>query len=445
MNGSRILNLDDRAGKYPSEPASHYQLACPTCGFRFHDDGRVLECPHPHSAALLRAVYSSRSLVCDEKAEGLYRYRCWLPVAKQLAGAGRPLTYKSERLNSALGLPNLWIAFSGYWPKRGATLETATFKELEAYGVLSRIQMSGSQVLVVASAGNTAAAFARVCSENHIRCLIVVPASGLAKMQLAQSLDRSVKIVSITANADYSDAIAFACAVSRREGFLWEGGAQNVGRRDGVGTAILNAVETIGALPDYYFQAIGSGVGAIAAHEAAKRLLQHFQLNRKLPRLMLSQNLPFAPVFDSWRAGRRELIHLDRDAARASTQKIVASVLSNQRPPYAVAGGIFDALRESRGDMLAVGNDDVRRAMRLFEGCEDIDIDPAAGVALASLIETVRSNQLHSAATVLLHITGGGYSKRASKSKLKTPSPDLEIPLSELCTEAAVINACALF
>jgi cysteate synthase len=405
----------------------------------------MLECPGLHPPSLFSTVYSSQRLVCDEKEEGIYRYRCWLPVSNQLAGAGRPLTYKSERLSSVLGLPNLWITFSGYWPERGATLETATFKELEAYGVLSRIRMCGSQVLVVASAGNTAAAFARVCSENDIRCLIVVPASGMRNMQLARRLGSSVKIVSLTANADYSDAIAFAYAISHREGFLWEGGAQNVGRRDGAGTAMLNAVEAIGALPDYYFQAIGSGVGAIAAHEAAKRLVHDSRLNRTLPRLMLSQNLPFAPVFDSWRRGRRELIEIDRGGARVCTREIVATVLSNQRPPYTVGGGIFDALRESRGDMFAVGNDDVRRSMRLFEGCEDIDIDPAAGVALAALSETVRTNQINPAATVLLHITGGGYCKRASRRKLMTALPNLEIPLRELCTEAAVTNACDLF
>ena len=52
------------------------------------------------------------------------------------------------------------------------------------------------------------------------------------------------------------------------DGFMAEGGAKNVARRDGMATTMLSATTTIGQIPDYYFQAIGSGTGAIAAWEA---------------------------------------------------------------------------------------------------------------------------------------------------------------------------------
>ncbi len=45
-------------------------------------------------------------------------------------------------------------------------------------------------------------------------------------------------------------------------------------RRDGMGTTVLSATTFIGRIPDYYFQAIGSGTGAIAAWEANLRFLQ---------------------------------------------------------------------------------------------------------------------------------------------------------------------------
>jgi len=135
------------------------------------------------------------------------------------------VTLQSRHLNAILRLPNLWIAFSGYWAERGARLETATFKELEVCGVLSRIPSpSGFRALVVASAGNTAAAFARACSENGIACLITVPARGVGKMPFANRLEVWVKIVRITGGAGYSDAIAFAKRISEENGFVDEGG-----------------------------------------------------------------------------------------------------------------------------------------------------------------------------------------------------------------------------
>lgn len=423
----------------------NYQLICPACGALFDDDGFLLTCPRAHAPALLTTRYSSRTLRCDEAAAGMYRYQCWLPVANRMAQAAKSVTYQSPELSSILRLRNLWIAFSGYWPERGAMLETATFKELEVCGVLSRIPTQSFRALVVASAGNTAAAFARSCSENGIPCLIIVPACGMRKMRFARRLKPSVKIICLTGRAGYSDAISLAERISREDGFVFEGGVKNVGRRDGMATAMFNAVETIGRLPDYYFQAIGSGAGAIAAHEAASRLVSDSRFGLALPRLMLSQNAPFTPVYDSWKRGRRDFVELDPSAARTLTEKIVATVLSNQQPPYSVAGGLFDALRESQGEMFAVPNEEVLQAMRLFERCEGIDIDPAAGVALAALKRAANSGQIGSEATVLLHITGGGDCKRASDKALFLAVPDLEVSLEQLGTDAVLEKACSLF
>jgi cysteate synthase len=422
-----------------------YKLTCPACGFLFDDDGFILTCPRAHSPALLTTRYSSRTLEFDEKAAGIYRYQCWLPGVNRLAHAGRSVTYQSRQLSSILNLPNLWITFSGYWPECGAALETATFKELEVAGVLSRIPASGYRALVVASAGNTAAAFARACSENEIPCLIIVPAYGMKRMRFANSLHRSVKIVCLTGGAGYSDAIALAKRIFEEDGFVDEGGVKNIGRRDGMATAMLNAVETIGRLPDYYFQAIASGAGAIAAHEGAKRLVGDSRFGCTLPRLMLSQNRPFTPIHDAWKRGRRDMDEINTDAARALTERIVASVLSNHRPPYSIHGGMFDVLSESRGEMFAVENEEALKAMRLFEKCEGIDIDPTAGVALAALMRAASTGQIDSAGTVLLHVTGGGARKRVSERSLFLAPPDLEIPLTELSTEKALEKACSLF
>jgi cysteate synthase len=208
---------------------------------------------------------------------------------------------------------------------------------------------------------------------------------------------------------------------------------------------MLQAVETIGRLPGYYFQGVGSGAGAIAVHQAAKRLVADSRFGSVLPRLMLAQNAPFAPIYDSWIAGGRELVEIDPAAARTLAQGIVAKVLSNRLPPYSAAGGLFDVLCESQGDAFAVHNEEVMQAVALFEKCEGIDIDPAAGVALAALTNAARSGQIRSHATVLLHITGGGVRKRASENTLFQAPADLEIPLRELGASAAAEKARGLF
>jgi cysteate synthase len=309
----------------------HYTLLCPECGLETVDDGNLLACPREHAPALLTSRYASRALVCDKRAEGVYRYQCWLPNARQLENTSRSVAYRSEALCSTLHLPNLWIAFSGYWPERGVSLETATFKDLEVCGVLSRLPRHTNRVLVIASAGNTAAAFARACAVNEIPCLIVVPETGMKKLQFAMRLPPIVKIICLTGNAGYSDAITFADQIAQEDGFVTEGGVKNIGRRDGMGTVMLSAAEAIGCLPDYYFQAIGSGAGAIAAHEAAKRLIRDSRFGSTLPRLMLSQNAPFAPIYDSWKTEKREFAKVDSNQARASIGQRVGNVMSSRR------------------------------------------------------------------------------------------------------------------
>src|SRR5262249_54276517 len=145
-----------------------------------------------------------------ESEAGIYRYAKWLPSCRTLAGSTRTLTYRSERLISMVGLPNLWIAFHGHHPERDLPSGTCTFKDLEAYSVLARLDESAEGVLVVASAGNTAAAFARCGSLNGIRCLVIVPEAGLARMEFTEPLSPAVKIVAIESPADYAEAIAFA-------------------------------------------------------------------------------------------------------------------------------------------------------------------------------------------------------------------------------------------
>lgn len=422
-----------------------YKLVCQACSKEFPDDGFLLECDGAHDAALLTARYVSQQFETHIQDAGLYRYQHWLPIHRTFPGVGKTIVYQSKRLSNITNLPHLWIAFNGYWPEKKAFLGTATFKELEAYTVLARLPEKCDRVLVVSSAGNTAASFAAACSHTAIPCLIIVPESGLSKMQFPEVLNPCVKIVSLVGFTDYYDAIVLANKVAERDGFLLEGGVKNVARREGLGTTLLSAVEEIGRLPDYYFQSIGSGTGGIAVHEAAKKVLSDTRFGQSYPRLMLSQNLPFVPMYLSWKAGQRSLIDIDRNEGKKQIHQVIAHVLSNQRPPYSIRGGVYDALQESQGDMLAADNHEALRAMSIFQESEGIDIDPAAGVAFATLLHESASGHIDRDALVLLNITGGGWKRRCDDCTLVPVEPALQIKAHELALEQTVENIVGLF
>jgi len=394
---------------------TEYNLLCVATGELFEDNGWSLDCPTYDKPSLIRAQYAKKQLkVYDDK--GLYKYRDWLPMKRMLKCDATHATYKSEGLAAALGLENLYITFNGYFPEKGATMTTCSFKETEAYGVCARTDADNEKILVVASAGNTARAFAKVCSENNIKLLLAVPADNLEALWFDAPLNDCVKLISCAKGGDYFDAINLSNLVLKSPMFYAEGGAKNIARRDGMGTTVLSAVTTIGRIPDYYFQAVGSGTGAIAAWEANMRLIEDGRYGTNLMRLMVSQNAPFVPMYDAWRADSRAMLPYDDNNARRDASIIDAKVLSNRKPPYSIAGGLYDALKATNGDVLQATNLQAQKAARLFQQTEGIDIHPAPAIALATLIKEIQAGHIDKKATIMLNVTGGGEARyRADK------------------------------
>ena len=405
----------------------HLQSLC--CGEQFEDQHWELFCPKNDGLSLIRAIYDDKQLVIDETLPGLYKFSSWLPVHKSLAGSGAPITYKSVGLGEALGLTNLYITFSGYWPEKGAMMQTGSFKECEAYTVCARVNSNKKGVMVVASAGNTARAFAKVCSENKIPLLICVPEDNLNALWFDKKIDPCVKLIAAESGGDYFDAIHLSNLACMIEGFYPEGGSKNVARRDGMGTTVLSAVSTIGRIPDYYFQAIGSGTGAIAAWEANMRFLEDGRFGDVKMKLMVSQNTPFLPIKDAWDADSREMFPVNDALARRQVEEIVAKVLSNRKPTYGIKGGLYDAMKDVGGEVLAVTNDEAAAAGALFLSTEGNDLEPAAAVAVASLIQAVEEGKVDKDSTIMLNITGGGIEKFKNENKVTYLKPMLIFPL----------------
>ena len=187
----------------------------------------ALSCPHDQS--LLRAQYRARQIQLRDLF-GIWRFLDWLPVQEMFPGfeAG-PVTYKSRGLAGELGLESLFISFNGYWPEKHASLPTCSFKDLEAAPTMQMLLDKGERSsLVVASAGNTARAFAHIASLTGQELVLFVPEKALERMWTIVPPGR---ITLIAVKGDYLDAIQMAEKVQSRKGFTPEGGARNIARR----------------------------------------------------------------------------------------------------------------------------------------------------------------------------------------------------------------------
>lgn len=400
-----------------------YLLKSLCCETEFPDANWELQCPHPHQPSLIRTVYRKKKFECHPEIPGLYSFADWLPVSRLLEGSGAPVTYRSTGLSELLGLDNLYITFNGYWPEKGAYMKSGTFKECEAYSVCARTNGSKG-VMVVASAGNTARAFARVCSQNKIPLLLTIPMDNIKALWSEGKIDSCVRVIACEKGGDYFDAIHLSNLAVEIDGFYPEGGAKNVARRDGMGTTVLSAVTTIGRIPDFYFQAIGSGTGAIAAWEANMRFLEDGRYGSGKMKLMLSQNAPFLPIKEAWDAKSPNILPMDDGIARKQVDAINAKVLSNRKPPYAIKGGLFDALSDAGGTIYAVTNGEAESAANLFLELEGNDLEPAAAVAVASLIKAVQLKNVNPESVIMLNITGGGIEKFKRENQVSYLEPE---------------------
>jgi len=381
---------------------SKFSLRCLGCG-RLYDPpmARCPECGEP----LLRTEYEERDFTPVER-EGIFRFIDWLPSRDAVDTPIGPVVYRSERLAERIGLKRLYIAFNGYAPSVGALNMTGSFKDFEAFPTILYMREHGLDRVILASAGNTARAFAYAGTLLDFPVYIVAPAAMTYHIWLPIRPSDAIRLIVVEESNDYALAIELAGLIAERFGIPPEGGVRNVARRDGMGTVILEYARTVGEIPEHYFQAVGSGTGAIAAWEASIRLLGSGRFDGGLPRLHLVQNAPFTPIHDAWSRGISIRPGDDLAGKLSRVREVKADVLANRNPPYGIRGGVADALRKTDGCTYAIPNDRIEEGERLFLESEGLPTGPEGGAALAALVEAIETGRVKPDQSVLLHITG---------------------------------------
>ena len=160
-------------------------------------------------------------------------------------------------------------------------------------------------------------------------------------------------------------------------------------------------------------------------------------------RVYCVQNSPYTLMYDSWKADSRDLVPISPEDSRKNAEVILAKVLSNRKPPYSLAGGMFDVLKASGGDFFKVSNDDIVYWLLQFFNTEGYDIFPAAASAVAALKKALDEGAVKKDETVMLNITGAGM-LNATKKGFELKKPDL-ILSTDLSAEEVIASVDSLF
>ena len=373
--------------------------------------------------ALLQAKFNGPMEV--KQLDGVWKYLDWIPTSTSNEYVAGTTTYKAEAIGKSLGMSNLWVTFHGYWPEKGGLCPTGSFKDMEAVPTIQRLHDHGCKGLICASAGNTARGFTHFCGLANMPLIVVVGKDHGHRIwtKVGHPTD-SVKVV-VVEDGDYYDAKTVAKAIAKKlTGWQMEGSVHNVARRDGIGSLILDAAFTIGAMPEHYFQGIGGGPGPIGVHEMAERLIESGQFEGPAPRQHLSQNIEHSPIHNAWQAKRDHLIPEDYPPHDV---EVYSDYLMNKGPAYGQVGGVHDILKASNGQTYVVERDDAIAAKTQFESVEGIDIMTPGAVAMASLQQALASGEVNPDACTVLNISGGGVERLKQDYATETVEPWLRV------------------
>ena len=255
-------------------------------------------------------------------------------------GEGLTPLLEAPRLSERLGV-ELWLKWEGANP-------TGSFKDRGMSVAVARAAERGATGVVCASTGNTAASAAAYAARAGLEAVIVVSAGAAASSKLVQVLAVGARIVEVP--GDFSEAYATALELADRDGYVLVNSA-NPDRIEGQKTAAFEVIEQLGRLPDVLTLPYGGG-GNTKAYAHGFR-----EAAGKLPRL-----------------------HPAEAERRADT---VASAIRIVDPIHRAE--VEQALAQSGGAVVTVGDEDILRAWRSLAREEGLFCEPASASGLAAL------------------------------------------------------------
>lgn len=364
--------------------AELYPEECPACGSHWFDAEYDLS----------KLPESWPELVAQRPAT-MWRYGELLPFSAEISpvtmGEGWTPLMRAENLQKEYGLGEIWIKDERQQP-------TGSFKDRQAASTITALKAKGIDEIVIASAGNAAAAYAAYCARAGIKLWVFltnsVPAEKMRELALY-----GAEVVKVTATYDQAKDIAANFAQHR--GIFLDTGAKAIPNKESMKTIAFEIVEQLGwKAPDWYIQSVSGGLGPIGVIKGFEELVEA-GLIEKVPKIGIVQAAGCAPMVQSWERGL--------DKAEAVIPDTLITVLATGDPGLAyelIKGGID----KYGGAMVAVEDGETFRAMRRIARMEGYSTEPAASVAFAGLEKMLAEGHIKPNENVVVNCSGHTFS-----------------------------------
>ena len=310
----------------------------------------------------------------------LKQYKDYLPISENTPelslNEGNTPLLKLDQLSQELGI-SLYVKIEGANP-------TGSFKDRGMVMAVAKAKEDGSDAIICASTGNTAAAAAAYGARAGLRCIIVIPKGKVALGKLAQAMIYGAEIFEIDGNFD--EALRMVRNIAETEPIALVNSV-NPYRLEGQKTAAFEVCDQLGKAPDVLAIPVGNA-GNISAY---------------------------------WKGFKEYVNDGKRPQMRGFEAEGSAAIVQNRiiPNPETVATAIRignpaswhlaeEAVLESQGKMDLVTDEEILDAYQELAKKEGVFAEPASCASVAGVMKQVASGEIEKGSSVVAVLTGNG-------------------------------------
>lgn len=323
----------------------------------------------------------------------MWRYRGLLPVPDgpvryPVPVGGTPLL-PVPGLRQALGTPRLWV-------KDETRNPTASNKDRATALVIEDGLRRGVDTVTTASTGNAAVSTAVGAAAAGLRAVIFVSPSCRPE-KVARMAQAGAWVLQVPEG--YAAAVDLSRAAARAFGWLDRNTGVNPVTLEAKKTVAFEVWEQLGrVVPDVVVAPVGDGPTLVALDKGFAELVDCGLATRR-PRLVGVQAARCQPLVRAWQGRPAGSGELDPGATAADGIAVL-------RP--AIGDAVLDAVGRTGGELVAVGEEDLRRAVDGLAARAGVGAEPAGAAALAGLEAVLATGAVDRLETTVLLVTGRG-------------------------------------
>ncbi|RMF86957.1 MAG: threonine synthase [Nitrospinota bacterium] len=373
-------------------------LVCSKCGQEYAPD-RLLNlctCGFPLLACyhLDRVRQEVEKTVFQTRPATLWRYWELLPVLHpencvSLGEGGTPLL-ELPRLGRKLGFSHLYVKDEGNNP-------TASFKARGLAVAVSKAKELGAKKLAIPSAGNAAGAMSAYAARAGLEAIVVMPEDvpPINSIECAMAGARVSLVKGLI-----TDAGRMIQQARERYGWFDVSTLKEPYRIEGKKTMGLELAEDFQwELPDLILYPTGGGTGLIGMWKAFDELEHLGWISSHRPRMVSVQATGCAPIVKAFTEG----------ADSAPYWEGAQTIAAGMRVPKAIGDFLMlKVLRESGGTAIAVSDEAMLEAQRLWGKEEGLFVAPEGAATLAALLQLKERGEVQPEERIVLFNTASG-------------------------------------